>query len=411
MRCVGCEMDPQAPARYCECCGTEISPQQSHHGPSDRAGHAPVEKKEPASTHDDWAPKGNSWDLRCPSCGGPSLDRGRCPACQRAADSLGVANVPAVKAAQAKTPAPPAPATSQPPSYIETVYTAPAPKAAPARPDTARMAAADKPAAPNPKVVWAAKPEAATAEKKPARAAVPARPAAAVAPQRPLPWVVLSAAVVVLCAISVGAWVFLQEESVIAGEGERVPAAELALNGGTPTDSAIPADAVPAAAVPTLDPEPVISAPAPIVQEPKPATASGAKPASPAARSPRPSVMTPAARNVAANGSPAAPAGAVGPFFETKDVNETPKVATRVEPRLSAGLRTRKINEVVIVRALVSQSGHPSQVSLLRRSKTGPELDDVVLAAVNQWTFSPARKKGEPVSCWFNFGVSVGRPE
>jgi TonB family protein len=72
-------------------------------------------------------------------------------------------------------------------------------------------------------------------------------------------------------------------------------------------------------------------------------------------------------------------------------------------------LRDRSVKEIVVVRALVSQSGHPTRVSLLRRSKTGPQLDDVVLAAVNQWTFSPARKKGEPVSCWFNFAVPVGQ--
>jgi outer membrane biosynthesis protein TonB len=50
-------------------------------------------------------------------------------------------------------------------------------------------------------------------------------------------------------------------------------------------------------------------------------------------------------------------------------------------------------------------------VSLLRRSKSGPELDDVVVAAVNHWTFAPAKKKGEPVSCWFNFAVEVGGTE
>ena len=105
------------------------------------------------------------------------------------------------------------------------------------------------------------------------------------------------------------------------------------------------------------------------------------------------------------------PAAAVGPFFETKDVNESPRVAARVEPRLPADLKGRSINEVVIVRALVSQSGHPSRVSLLRRSKAGPQLDDVVVAAVHQWTFSPAKKKGEAVSCWLNFGVQVGQPE
>jgi hypothetical protein len=31
------------------------------------------------------------------------------------------------------------------------------------------------------------------------------------------------------------------------------------------------------------------------------------------------------------------------------------------------------------------------------------------VAAVKQCTFSPARKKGEAVSCWLNVGVPVGR--
>ena len=89
------------------------------------------------------------------------------------------------------------------------------------------------------------------------------------------------------------------------------------------------------------------------------------------------------------------------------DVNETPRVATRIEPQLPDDLRARPMNEIVIVRVLVSQSGHPSQVSLLRKSKHGARLDDAVVAAVNQWTFSPARKKGEAVSCWLNFGVPI----
>jgi TonB family protein len=109
--------------------------------------------------------------------------------------------------------------------------------------------------------------------------------------------------------------------------------------------------------------------------------------------------------------APAAPPAAVGPFFETRDVSESPRIATRAEPRLPTGMKDRAIKEMVVVRALVSQSGHPSRVSLLRRSKSGPELDDVVVAAVNHWTFAPAKKKGEPVSCWFNFAVEVGGTE
>jgi TonB family protein len=108
---------------------------------------------------------------------------------------------------------------------------------------------------------------------------------------------------------------------------------------------------------------------------------------------------------------PAAPAAAVGPFFEPSQVNETPRLSGRAALKLPAALNNRTGSEVVIVRALVSQTGQPSRVSLLRRSKGGPELDDVVLAAVNQWTFSPAKKKGEAVSCWFNFAVTLGSDE
>ena len=56
---------------------------------------------------------------------------------------------------------------------------------------------------------------------------------------------------------------------------------------------------------------------------------------------------------------------------------------------------------------LVSQSGRPSRVTLLRKSKTGPRVDDAVINAVSQWKFSPARRRGEAVSSWFNIGVPV----
>jgi TonB family protein len=90
-------------------------------------------------------------------------------------------------------------------------------------------------------------------------------------------------------------------------------------------------------------------------------------------------------------------------------VNEPPQVATRIDPQLPDDLRGRAANEVVIVRVLVSQSGHPFRVSLLRKSKTGPGLDNAVIAAVNRWAFSPAKRRGESVSCWLNMGVPIGR--
>ena len=82
-------------------------------------------------------------------------------------------------------------------------------------------------------------------------------------------------------------------------------------------------------------------------------------------------------------------------------------MASKVAPDVPAELRARAKNEIVIVRMLVSQIGRPSRVSLFRKSKTGSKVDDAVIAAVSQWTFSPAKRRGEPVSSWFNIGVPV----
>jgi protein TonB len=135
------------------------------------------------------------------------------------------------------------------------------------------------------------------------------------------------------------------------------------------------------------------------------------KPSAPAAI-PAPAPVAPAAAPAAEPVAPepapaAAPAAPVGPFFELRDVNEPPKVVARVEPQVPGDLQGRGLNEVVIVRVLVSQSGQPTLVNLLRRSRAGSSLDNAVIAAVKQWSFSPARRRGETVSCWFHVGVPV----
>jgi periplasmic protein TonB len=99
-----------------------------------------------------------------------------------------------------------------------------------------------------------------------------------------------------------------------------------------------------------------------------------------------------------------------GKLFERSDVDESPRVVNRVEPKLPANLKAIR-NDVVVVRVLVSQSGHPFRVSLLRGSRLGRSLDDAVVAAVTKWTFMPAKRKGEAVSCWLNFGVPLVRAD
>jgi TonB family protein len=89
-------------------------------------------------------------------------------------------------------------------------------------------------------------------------------------------------------------------------------------------------------------------------------------------------------------------------------VNDAPQVASRIEPQIPDDVQG-PLNDVVILRVLVSQTGHVSLVNVLRRSRSGVSLDDAVVAAVKQWTFSPARKRGEAVSCWYHVGVPVQR--
>lgn len=165
--------------------------------------------------------------------------------------------------------------------------------------------------------------------------------------------------------------------------------------------------AQPAAAAPRARVQPKAIRPPTPSADVAPASPSSAPPAAP------PSVVeAPVPQPAAAAPPPPEPlALAREPFFTTTDVTESPRVATRVEPRLPDEFRNRPINDVVVVRLLVSQTGHPSRVSLLRRSKAGLPLDNAVVAAVNQWTFSPARKKGEAVSCWYNLGVPIQSAE
>jgi len=133
------------------------------------------------------------------------------------------------------------------------------------------------------------------------------------------------------------------------------------------------------------------------------ATAVAAAPAPPTpAPEPAPAPPQPA---VTAQLAPA-PEAPSGKLFDPSDVDETPRISGRVAPQLPGNL-PRTANDVVVVRILVSQSGHAFRVNLLRKSRLGPAADEAVVAAVKQWTFSPARKRGEAVSCWFNVGVSL----
>ena len=122
-------------------------------------------------------------------------------------------------------------------------------------------------------------------------------------------------------------------------------------------------------------------------------------------------ILPAAATEVVAVAAPApvAPEAPVGPFYESTQVDRTPQVLSRVEPQLSPELQSRANGEIVVVRFLVTQTGHPVLVSLLRRSKSGLPLEEAVIAAIKKWTFAPATKRGQAVSCFVHLGVPIGR--
>jgi TonB family protein len=165
----------------------------------------------------------------------------------------------------------------------------------------------------------------------------------------------------------------------------------------------------------------------PLSPQPKPASPQPKPSAAPKAVRPVTTPAPQAAPVVASNPAPAPvveeappapvavptpapePAPPMGRFFEMRHVSQWPQVTARVEPQVPEELKNRQLNEIVIVRVLVSQAGHPSLVNVLRGSKAGPVLDDAVVAAVKQWNFTPALKDGAAVSCFYHVGVPVGR--
>jgi protein TonB len=260
------------------------------------------------------------------------------------------------------------------------------------------------------------------------RPAVPNKPAAASPPThgRARGWILAAAMLLIAALIGVPEGV---RRLGIQGPAEKVseapaqppaaapdpPPAETAR--GTTRAAAEPeakvargaASAGPKPSAPVRAPR-VARAPAKVVRQPAPSTplAHNNVP-SPEAEVPapvdEPPPVVPAAAESPRRSAPAAPAGR---FFEPTEVDQSPQIVTRVEPHLPPDLQARALNDLVVVRVLVSQSGHPFQVSLLRRSRQGRSLDQAVVEAVTQWTFSPARRRGEAVASWYNIGVPLG---
>jgi len=458
VRCDKCQAEAVEPALFCEQCGQELTKLET--------GSLDASETSDEQFTFDFSEKSS---VRCGSCGGPSPDGDLCPVCLQAFSS--VLSASAAKAVETSMTASVEVATSEPKLYpvpelvalcdspasvdeSPVLRAAPAPHDVPAVVESSdsglnavpapvvEVSVVESPAvvAQSPLVVA----DVATAPTEPAAPVVVEMPAAAAkvpapaieAPPRNRAEVVAAAAVLIIAAVGVPAGArWLQNQAVQRARGQQV------------TEQPAPAPPKPpTVAQAVVPPPPVQAAPQPATVEVgvKPVAAPAVRPAPAAAvqtkqavnaRQVRPAPKTktaapaqPAATAVAAAPAPApppapepapapqppvvaaqvapAPEAPSGKLFEPSDVDETPRISGRVAPQLPGNL-PRTANDVVVVRILVSQSGHAFRVNLLRRSRLGPAADDAVVAAVKQWTFSPARKRGEAVSCWLNVGVPL----
>jgi TonB family protein len=351
----------------------------------------------------------------CESCGGPSSEGTLCESCQSAFQFV-IAPSTAPTAPQSISDADDSAPAQAAFEFSAAVVESPAP-------DVASVEAV----ATEPEPVAVIEPEPALL---PVPISVPFNDAPAVSAQNSkaqrMGLAVAAVIAVAVMGVPLGVWLGIRHQ----------PHSELPPPAAAPQAQKAAVAPAPVATVAAAAKHSEVVAPAPVVVDPQPKTAvtepspaKGSKltPAKP--RKPEPArrpvalqaAPVPVVQGLAALPAPvvaaqpvelprvATPTPPAGRLFEPADVDQSPRVATRVQPQVPDDLVKRYPKDVVVVRVLVSQTGHPFRVSLLRRSLGGRSVDDAVVAAVSTWTFSPATKRGEAVSCWMNFGVPIAQ--
>jgi protein TonB len=79
-------------------------------------------------------------------------------------------------------------------------------------------------------------------------------------------------------------------------------------------------------------------------------------------------------------------------------LEESAKIKRIVKPIYPAAALRARIGGTVLLRVLVSETGEPIQVDVIRGVRGG--LSEAAAAAVKRWTFEPARRNGVPVQSW-----------
>ena len=80
-----------------------------------------------------------------------------------------------------------------------------------------------------------------------------------------------------------------------------------------------------------------------------------------------------------------------------------PERLTGMDPKYTEAARRARIQGVVILEAIIDREGRVGSTRVLKGLPMG--LDQEAIDAVNQWTFKPATRGGEPVAVYFTLIV------
>jgi serine/threonine-protein kinase len=217
-----------------------------------------------------------------------------------------------------------------------------------------------------------------------------------------------------LMVLAIVAVVFLRGGSQMANQNPPDPGA--VKGAGTSSTPPAPPDSVPPAVASIPTPAAPAQGSAGVsagARAPGQQPAPGATAARPRAV-PRPPTSAPGADAAVARSLPDRPAATAGPagrVYISTEVDERPQVVRQVPPVYPEGAIALRVQDVVVLTVLVGPTGRPEDIQVLRGSQKASALDAAAVTAVRQWEFSPAKKNGQPVPCWFNVGVPFQRPK
>jgi len=118
---------------------------------------------------------------------------------------------------------------------------------------------------------------------------------------------------------------------------------------------------------------------------------------------------TPAAPATGADRSAesAAPANPEQSPAQDLGVEQPPRTRSVVSPVYPSQARVSGVHGTVLLRVLVSESGTPLEIHVVRPIR--PDLSAEAVRAIRRWTFEPGRRNGAPVRAWMTVAVPFER--